>query len=53
MLKPMPESESSPRKVAPELFTRETFAQKVRQLADELFTEDHVRSLFGRGQARA
>lgn len=46
MLKPTPESESSPQKVAPELFTKETFALRVRRLADELFTEDQWEDLY-------
>jgi len=42
----MPESESSPQKVAPKLFKDETFALKVRRLADELFTEDQWEDLY-------
>ena len=40
MLKSMPESGSSPEKVAPKLFPEETFPLRVRRIADELFTED-------------
>jgi IS5 family transposase len=42
----MPESESSPQKVAPKLFKDETFALKVRRLADEMFTEDQWEDLY-------
>jgi IS5 family transposase len=42
----MPESGSSPEKVAPKLFPEETFPLRVRRIADELFTEDRWVDLY-------
>lgn len=46
MLKPTIESESSPEKVAPKLFVKESFAMKVKALADELFADERWVDLY-------
>lgn len=46
MLKPQPANPNAPDQVAPKLFKPDSFAMRLKALADELFSDDRWRDMY-------